>query len=445
MSKATSYLQLILPAFNEYYNSWWKPNNGNFQKIDDFAAAFGGEVTDARGTTTSLNERLSVVLNPDGTVKAIPEIEAAKSSAVYGYGTGSSLQSLDDRLEAGDLEIFRSRQGLDSLADLLAWANSGNKVDCLVSGPTNPLTYSGANVTLNGGTTPVVSSINGYRAYTEINDSVAISGASGTYYLTLTRNPLGKIYLTINTSNCSVGTGPVGSFYTKFTAPTNLITAGVKPGHILEITAPSGNANIGRWVVAETSAENILLTQTEVLIVGTFPAVSTGLNAQFLYPYAPTLGFTATPHNKSWAGSNGTAYVGRVNFNGTSVTSLTAYPYQAHFEAWSQVTPVGGDFSNSVSHNLGYVPKSVSIYASQANDFSQPLELLSVAKISSGAVSISSGTQTISYTSPTLKRSVVIEMTDTLLNIKNATNGLFYEDFSGSTQTTGYLYIVAER
>jgi len=447
MAKTTSYLSLILPAFNEYFNTWWKPTNENFTKIDDFANAFGTEVTAARGSTTNLSERLGVVLNDDGTIKQIPEIEAAKSSSVYGYGTGSTLQSLDERIELGDLESQTARQGYSALIDLLAWVNSGNNVDCLVSGPLNPITFSGAIVTLNGGVTPVISSIAGYRAVTEINDTVTISGAAATYYLKLDRNPAGKVFYTPPPSISTVGIfSGTGALFTKFSATgENFVASGVKPGHILEILAPGGNPNIGKWVVAKTQIEEAGLTSSELLIVGSFPSSGAGLDAQFLYPQAPTLGFTATPHAKSWGGSTGTAYIGRAVFDGANVTSLVPYGYQAKFADWSQVVPAGGDFSNTISHNVGYVPKSVSIYASQANDFSLPLELLSVAKMSSGAASLSVGDQSITYTAPALRRSVVVQMDDTTISIKNATNGIFYEDYSGTPQTAGYLYVVIER
>lgn len=447
MASKTSYLGLILPSFGEFYNSWYKPNNSNFVAIDSFANSFGTEVTDARGTTTNLNERLSVVLNPDGSIKAIPEIEEAKSSSIYGYGTGTAIQSLDARIELGDLETFTARQGYAGLIDLLAWMNAGNKNDCLVSGPTNPLTFSGAIVTLNGGTTPVVSNINGYRAVTSVQDDVTLTGPDATYYLKLNRNATGKVFFTIPTFGGAVGTVGINPVYSKFSVPSaNLISAGVKPGHILEITAPAGSLNLGKWVVYQTNTENPSdLTANDIAIVGSFPSAGSGFDARFIYPQAPTLVFTATPPPASFTPTSGAAYIGQATLTSGNVTSVIPFAYQAAFSGWQQVTPVAGDFSYTISHNLGFVPKEVHIYGSQADDFSQPLELLSVAKMTGGSASLTSGDQTITYTSPVLRRSVIVNMTSTVLNIKNATNSVFYEDFSGSVQTAGYLYIVVER
>lgn len=444
MAKATAFLGLVLPAFNEFYNSWYVPMNANFTKIDTFASDFGQEMIDARGSVATLSDRLDVTLNDDGTIKSIPEIDEAKSSTVYGYGTGSTFQTLDMRLELGDLETFAARQGYASLMDTLAWINAGNGSDCLVSGPTNPLTFSGAIVTLNGATTNVVSNINGYKALTEINDALTISGASATYYLKLNRNASGAIYYTIPAGQGSVGS--VSGVNTKFIAAgENFISSGVKPGHILEITAPSGNLNIGKWVVYQTSVENGSLANNEVIIIGTFPSSGSGLDARFIRAQAPTMSFTATPHAKSFQSSTDTIYIGRVVFDGANITSLTPYAYQGKYADWQQVTLVSGDFSYTLSHNIGYIPKSVQIYASQANDFSQPLELLSAAKMTTGSASVTSGDQTLTYTAPALRRSVITQITDTTISIKNATNGIFYEDFSGVAQTSGYLYVVVER
>ena len=448
MATTSDYLGLVLPAFGEYYNSWYTPVNGNFKKIDAFANAFGSEIQAARGSVVDLNTRLSVGLNLDGSFKDIPAIVAAESSSVYGFGSGNVLQSLDARLELGDVETFQARQGLSALIDSVAFANSGNSSDCLVSGPLNPLTNSGAVVTLNGATTPVISNINGYRAKTEINDSVTISGGAGTYYLTLTRNPAGKAYASLASGDGIVGvTATSTPLYTKFSsATTNLLALGVKPGHILSITGPSGNANVGRWVVYQTYAEDpVNLTTNDITIIGDFPAGGAGLNATFLYPQAPTLGFTSTAPSPNFAPANGVITIGKLVFDGTNIVSLSTFAYQAKFASWQQITPVAGNFNLAISHNLGFIPKRIHLYGSQNNDFSQPLEPLSIAQMSAGSASLTAGDQTITYTSPVLQRSVIVKFDNYTINIKNATNGIFYEDFTGNLQVAGYLYIVVER
>ena len=453
MAIATSYLGLVLPAYGEFYNSWYKPNNANFVKLDAFAASFGEEVNAARGNTESLNTRLSVGLNDDGSFKTIPEIEAAKPSSIYGYGSGSTIQSLQARLELGDKEAYTARQGLTALIDSLAFASSGNSPDCLVSGPTNPITATGAVIKISGQASNIIANINGYLAKVVTDDTVTLT-TSGDYYLTLTRNPLGTIYTSV--TNCTIGTTTsLTQIYTKFSAQTSLIDLGVKPGHILSITGPSNNICIGRWVVYQTHAENSELLAADITIVGAFPVVNggSGFSADFVRPMSPTLGFTAVaPSSKSYwkmkqiTPDSGTIYIGSFTYNssGSVVSNLVVYPYQARYAEWSQVTSPG-NFTLTIPHNLGFVPKRIKVYASQNNDFSSPLEELSTTQMSISTASISSGSQTLTYTPPILERSVIAKVDSTSIYLKNATPNVFYYDYSGSLQTSGHLYVVAER
>lgn len=447
MAKKTTYLSLILPALGEFFNKWNEPVNANFQKVDDFASVFGAEIESARGGAASLDDRMSTSLNNDGTLKDVPEVASARSSKVYGSGAGAVTFSLDERLEAGDLESYYARQGLTDLIASNAWASDFVGHNALVSGPTNPLTFSGAIVTLNGGTTPVEANINGYRTVTDINDPTTIAGAAGTYYLYLDRQANGRVLYTHPASVGQTGLLASTNKLSKYTATgANLIASGVKVGHILEITAPSGNLNVGRYIVAETFLENSVdLTNSDVHVIGEFNSTSTGLSGRFINQQLPVLSATSSAPSKLWSKTTDRIYIGRCVFDGTNVTSLVAYPYQSRYEGWQSISLTGGDFNLSVNHNLGYIPKKVLIYASQANDFSQPLEVLSFSKSTQGSVAISSGDQTVTYTAPALRRSVVISLTDTVINVKNATNGIFYEDFSGIAQTTGFLYIVIER
>ena len=447
MAKKTTYLSLILPALGEFFNKWDKPTNDNFQKIDDFANELGSEIEAARGGSATLGDRLDESLNPDGSLKDVPEVAEARSSKVHGSGAGAVFFTLDQRLEENDLEVMYARQGREKLVDGMAWAGDFTTHNCLISGPTNPLTFSGATVTLNGGTTPVIANINGYRAVVDTNDQSIISGAAGTYHIYIDRQPNGK---TIYTHPASVGqTGLILSTnkLSKYTATgTNLIASGIKVGDILELTAPGGNLNLGRWIVKETAVENpVDLTNSEVHIIGEFASSSTGLSGTFIRQQAPILSTTNTAPSPLWQSVADRIYIGRCVFDGANITSLISYPYQARHETWQAVTLLGGDFNYAISHNLGYIPKRVHVYASQANDFSQPLELMSITKMTQGSASLTAGDQSISYTPPALRRSVVVRMTDTVLDIKNATNGIFYEDFSGTPQTSGYLYIVIER
>lgn len=448
MAQKTLNLGLILPGLGEYFNRWNEPTNTNFSVIDEAVGALQSEVADARGGSTTLAERLDTSLNADGTLKDVPEVTRARSSSIYGSQTsGGADFDLDDRIEQGDVEVWNARQQLSSLIDSVAWAQDDTQHNSLISGPTNPLTASGAVVTLNGATTNVIANINGYRQKVRTNKTVTISGAAGTYYIYIDRNPTGSVFFTPPASSGTTSTyTPTGKLSKYSATGTNFVTGGVKPGDILEITGPGGNANLGKWVIAATAAEDANLTTGELRIVGEFNSANTSLSAQVVDPLAPTMGYTASAHGKVWERVSGRIYIGRCVFDGANVTSVTNYAYLGRFATWESVSLSLGAFNISTAHNLGFIPKKVEIYASQANDFSQPLELLSVAEMSSGSITLTPASpQSPNYTAPVLQRSVITRFTDTTIETKNATNGLFYKDFNGASQTSGFLYIVVER
>lgn len=446
MATRTSFLRLILPALGEFFDRWNEPMNANFQVIDENIEALSTEIESARGTTGSLSDRLAA-LNPDGSLGPVPEVVTARSSKVYGSASGGADFDLDARLEEGDLEVWTARGGLDALRDSLAWAQDDVKHNSLVSGPSNPLTFSGAVVTLNGLVTPIVANINGYRQVVRTNKTSTIVGASGTYYLYLDRSAGGESILSVPASSGQTSLYTPTSKIQKFSSPTvNFVTSGVKPGDILNITGPLANPNVGRYVVLATNVEDgANLSTNELRIVGEFPSAVTGLDGEIINPISPTFSFTGTPHSKTFARLSNRIYVGRCVFDGSNVVSITPYAYNASYEAWQTVTPSAGDFSLSVPHNLGYIPKNIRLYASTANDFSQPLEPLGIGKMTAGSATLTAGDQTLNYTAPVLRRDVVVRVTDTTIEIKNATNGIYYEDYSGTPQTSGFMFVVIER
>lgn len=432
MAQKTPNLNLIKPGLGEFYNKWDKVVNSNMDIIDSAIGDINNEIQQARGSQATLADRLNTGTNPDGSLKPSTEVLNARSSKVYGSNEGGVDFQLDDRLEKADKEIFGGRQGLPTLVDGIAWAADQNKHNSVISATSNYLTYAGAVVTINGSVTPMIANINGYRQVVDIDKQVTIAGAAGNYYLYIEKVANGQLVVAGVASSGTTSTFPPTGKLSKFVASsTNFVTSKVKPGHILNITAPVGNLNVGSYIIAATNVENpVDLAPNEVLIIGEFTSATTGLTFDVYDSMQPAMGFTATPHAKVFTRDANRIYIGRCYFDGAQVTSLNIYALQGKYSSWQAVALSGGNFSLSYQHNLGFFPSKVSIFASQAGDFSQPLELISVAEIS--------GTST-------LQRSVISRMNDLTIEVKNATNGLFYKDYSGIAQTAGFLYVVVER
>lgn len=426
MALKTPNIGLIKPSRGEYENTWDIPTNRNADLLDGVIADIQTEIVEARGTKSTIEERLAVSLNDDGTMKDQTEIVRARNSSVYGNATETDAYTLDDRIEQGDREVYNARRGLDTLSDAIASVQDDPAHNCVVSAPTGFLSFTGAVIKVDGSVTPVVANINGYRCTIRSLRSTTVSGASGTYYVYLERSATGETYLDRSGAGQNNGAISVDSDSGKLLkfvdSSQNFITSDVQPGDILEITS-TGSTNKGQYVVE--SIED----STTLFIKGVFVTAQSNLNYKLTNLTAPTLGVTSTAHARRWEREDDRIYIGRAVFDGTNVTSTTSYAVKGRFEEFYDISLVANAFTQTVDHNLGYLPKRVEFYASQASDYSEDLEPLSVSDM----------------TSSTLSRSVIVKMSDMTLSVKNATSGVFYKSYDGVSYTSGHLLVVVER
>lgn len=427
MASKTPNLGLVKPDLGEFTDSWNIPLNKNFDLIDEAIGNLESVTDAAKGTASSLDARLSVSLNADGSLKDIPEVAKARNSTVYGADNGTDDFVLDDRIERGDREVYDARSGATALLDAHAALADDFVPNSVISAPVSFLTFTGANIKVDGSVTPIICNINGYRRVVRKLIQTTVSGSSGTYFIYLNKNLSGEIILDRTAGGQNTGATNADGFgdFTRFTDSTqNFVTSGVQAGDIIEITT-TGSPNKYQYVVASVVGAN------ELTIVGRFESVQANLNYKITNPLAPTLGFTATPHSFRYSRANDLIYIGRCVFDGSNVTSVTQYQPKGRYEAWFSVSLTAGDYEVLAQHNIGFVPTKLSLYASQANDFTQPLEPIAVCQVSGSGV--------------TDDRAAVSDMTDTLIRVKNATNGVFYKDYSGVTQVSGFLFVIAER
>src|ERR1019366_235477 len=67
----------------------------------------------------------------------------------------------------------------------------------------------------------------------------------------------------------------------------NFVTSGVKPGDVLNVTGPSLNPNIGRYIVLATNTQDATnLTTSQVAVIGQFVAIGSSLSYTILDPIA---------------------------------------------------------------------------------------------------------------------------------------------------------------
>lgn len=423
MATKTLKLGLVKPARAEFSGSWDIPMNANADVIDSAVGDLQTEVDAARGSQATLNARLNVAMDATGNIVPSAEIVAARISTVYG-----AQASIDARVELADTEILTARQNLSSLRDILANNLSGYKDNCVISAPNGFLSFTGANVYVNGSVTPVIADINGYRQVVSTQISTTISGVSGTYYVYLQRNSAGQIVLDRTGAGLNTGaitTDTLGALTVLNDATQNFVTQNIKAGSLVQITS-AGSVNLGTYVI---SAVNYNGNPNSLQIIGTFVSAQSNLNYKIIDPIAPTVGFSATAPASRFTPVSDKVYIGQAVFDGTNVTSVVSYALKGHYEGFTSVTLTGGLYSITVPHNLGYVPSNVQVFGTQASDFSVALERLSDGNM----------------TSSSLNRNVITSVDKLNVHIKNPTNGVFYQDFSGATQTAGFVFVIVDR
>jgi len=193
-------------------------------------AEVAGEIVAARGTENTLNQRLSVTINPDGSRIQDPELIDARSSMVLPAGV--DLKSRLDLSDEALLWVNLSNPNYISLQSA-----GGNK---LVSGAqdiqgnANFLTVSGSTVRISGNT-PLVVGVNGntYRFARDFDLDFS-SVANGDYYINAEIRSISETFppANVNTSSYVITITSHGllvgdriEFSTSGVLPTGLVTS----------------------------------------------------------------------------------------------------------------------------------------------------------------------------------------------------------------------------
>ena len=475
MAGKTRYLSLILPANNEFSDSWDVPLNKNFTTIDEEIEIISGEIQAARFTKTSLAEFLAVGHLTNGELRPSPEVDEARNSPVYGDDDGSGTDhELKTRLDLGDREIWDAREGQASLIESLARkAKDFDYPDTVFTGPKtaedqqNFLTASGSEFQINGDPTPVELNVNGQFFRVNTDETVNVTGGDGLRYL-YAEKPSSPI-VTVDSSTGNNGltsTNALNNNKAQIFKDTtkDFVALGLKAGNILQIL---NSDNAGEYIIDEVGFDG---NNDEIKIIGIFKTVIGSINYNIIDPLKPELGVDTT-----FAITEGKCYIGEANYvSGALIgSSVVSYNFKGKYESTFEAIDVSStpNFEKIFNHNLGKIPRRVFFYASQANDESQPVEPLSCELTGNDlGINLSNtlaynqgtfdpGTSDATYTDGTLTgtvsasltgsiynlKSVVVKVTKTQIFVKNPTANHFYRDYDGTDRATGFLKVVCEK
>lgn len=510
MATKTPFLELLLPELGEYRDTWHAPLNDNLITVDAAIQSVTEEVINARQGKTSLLAYLQVSINNDGTLKAAPEVVKARNSFVYGQRdpVSNALFTLKDRLNQVDKEVWAGREGQTSLLEALA-SRETQITSMILTGTKNVngyptwLSYSAANVIVNGVGTPIWMMIDGKQCRVRTQKNITLTGSAGMKYIYAQYSATGAQVVDGDSASpppaAANGTTSIdiNSEATLFTDVTRDFTSeDVQPGDLLTLLTGS---DAGEYLIKEVAPGGVL---TQLKIVGIFPV---GGLSSIDYTIADRLGVTLG-FDTALSPATGKLYIGDAYFDGVAVATIpsdTASVRALHFKdtfvgEWRAVdVGVTPTFEEVYQQGLRSDVLDVCVQVSQADDGTQPVEELSVGQLvntfgytpSNGtltvgvgtlavgigtlavsAVGLSAGAQTITSQpaltgspaltgAPTLSgtvggtlsgsvqmsRAVAVNWDLNKVRVKNVHSNTFYKDYSGTIRTAGFIRVVVRK
>jgi len=492
MADQTSYLKLLLPGLGEYVDAWWDPLNENFSKIDTWSEEFGQEILDARFSQGSLKLFLEVAHNSDGTLKATGEVINARNSPVYGFQDLTPEDfTLGERINEGDWEAWRAREGQATLRDAQAFRMPGIK-NQIFEGSSDGngypawMGFTANKVQVDGSVETLWMTIDGKLCRVRTLKELTLSGAAGVKYIYASFQAAGVITVD-GDSTTPPPASPAGTVSNDvngdavyFTDATKDFTAeDVQPGDLLDLLDTSA---LGKYLISAVAPGAVV---DRLQITGIFPVTGlSSINYTLSDPLAVTLGFdtTETP-------AGGKFYIGEADYDGSAVTAVRPRHFGDTFVGeWRAIDVTSPTtFEEIFNHKLGSDLLDISIQASQNNDGSTHVEELALGTLTSTlavgltntlGVSISNslaynaaifnpGTSDASYTPGSLTGTVTGSLTGSLsaalsgtvtpdssvaikwdknrVWVKNLVAGKFYRDYGGTARTSGFLRVVVRK
>ena len=390
MSNKTAFLNLEQPQNGEYVDNWEIPVNNNSAIIDAWTLAVDNEITDARGSKTSLALFLAVGHDGAGNLLPTPEMTNSRNSPVYGSRDVDGTYDLKKRADKGDWESFDAREAKTSLKANLA-AHHAESANMILDGGKDPNGYPTWAAFATDVVTVTVPPtlellIAGYRCHVRDLLPITLTGGTGTNYIYAQYQPDGVAVVDKSggtdgvTSNDDV---PEARIFTDG-GLTDFQVAGVQAGDILKIL---NTDEIGEYVIEQVgyqSSGEPSVDYTKLLITGLFPVGGlAGISYQVVDPLAVTLGFETVENTDADKMVIVEADIVESGGNVT-VTAVRPRHYKNTFIGdWRTVADVGSTptFEEIWNHNFGSDMIDVSVQVSSANNGSQPVEELSLADL----------------------------------------------------------------
>lgn len=462
MANNTSKLNLTLPGFGEFTDSWDVHMNENFSKIDAWAFDISKEIQEARFTKSSLKSFLEKAHNTDGTLQPTAEVVAARDSFFYGPDQETDLNmELGVLAKVRDVDLWKACANSSDLRDALAYRSSFRNL--LLAGMKDSNGYptwcgfTGNTVHIDGSVSPLMMMIDGKISRVRTLENEIISdGTAGTKYIYATFQSDGISFL----SNALNTTSSVGADKrTHAESGKNYVAAGVKVGDILRY---KDGANKGDYIISEVAPGGL----ANQLKIKSYFKESIGGTYDIIDPLGVTIryGIDETP-------AAGRIYIAEADFSGSAVTAVRPRNFGSEFVGeWRQVNVTSvSTFLQEWNHNFGTDKVSIEVQASKADDGSEPVEQLFNVRLANslslsapvlsgspaltgtatgGNGTLAATTGTLAVAAPTitggavLENAVLVRHTRNKVSVKNAVPSSFFRDFDGVNCQSGYIRVI---
>ena len=368
------------------------------QRVTDLESSY----SDAKGSCLSLDARISSIVTDAGVAIQDPELTATHESVILPDTTSlkSRLDTMDTRIRYASFGgttphgvVTNIGMGLPSQLISGLLDTNGNAKFILES---NPKVLVGGNTNF-----PLIAQINGYTYRYIRQIELDFTGQAATlYYVYLEESTAYGKSLATGTTSVTSGS----SILTDVSA--GFIAAGVKAGHLVHI--PSITVGSEPLVMVVTS-----VAATTLILSGSFPSSSLAPVTYTVYnPSEGTIGF----HSGSKVVSSNRLYLGEVNWTGSAVSAMNYRYLNKYTSAVTPVSAVGGSYTQTFDHNLGFIPAAFTIYYYYAtSDDPKVLHIGDEAWV-----------KTTKYT----------------MTIRNRYSNLVARSFDGTAHDTGYLQLI---
>ncbi len=301
-------------------------------------------LVDAKGSTTSLNERISTVVASDGSRLQDMELTDARHSVAV-----SSTTSLKERLDALDIKMYYTSLGSSTPHGTSTVVGLPPQ---LVSGLMDEYDNSKFILELStkvlvGGTPsfPLIAQVNGYiYKYARQLEVDFSASAPSLYYLYLEQATPYGLLLTAGSTNLTYGSSSITDM------SANFVSAGVAEGCLLYI---AGVSIAGSPLVLPISS----VSTTSLSLAGTIPSTVVATSYQVYNPREGHIGFSTTK-----IVSTNKLYLGEVVWTGSAVSAINYRYLNRYRSPLVEVSAVGGSYTQVFAHNLGMLPSAFNIY-----------------------------------------------------------------------------------